>query len=171
MPDPKMVHMPAQDVVDKIKVFEEADTKYTQTWADFEEKAAQWFSLLDGMREDRNRKLDVAVRALREEAGKLDYHKVKSFKLGSFKVEKKLRRYFLPQEFTELVKDLGLYDRARAAHIVTEKVEVDTELAAAWLHENDLQAKFQDTYREEDMTPAVSGPKEVPPFGTPTKKG
>lgn len=151
----------------RVKEFEDADAAYSKTWADFEEKAKQWFDMLEDMREKRNRRLDDAIRALREEATRTK----QSIKSGPFKVDAKTKRYFAPEEFVKLAKDYNVLDALKTAGAVVEKTEVDTERAAEWLKTSDLVGKFIPSYHEDPMTPAVTGPKEVPPFGSPVKTG
>lgn len=156
---------PSNDVVVKVQEFEEADAQYSKTWTDFEEKAAEWFKMLDSMRELRNRRLDEATRAVREEAVRTK----SSFRLGAFKVDHKTKRYFTPEEFCKVAGQFNILDQLKAAGAVQVETSIDTEKAAEWLKTNDYVSKFIPTYREEPMTPAVSGPKEVPPFGAPAK--
>jgi hypothetical protein len=158
---------PSKDVQTRVKEFEDADAEYTKTWADFEEKAKQWFDLLEQMREKRNRRLDDATRAVREEAIRFKT----SFRLGAFRVDAKTKRYFSPEEFVRLAQTNQLLDGLKTAGAVIEKTEIDTEKAAEFLKNKDMVGKFVSAYHEDPMTPAVSGPKEVPPFGTPTKAG
>jgi hypothetical protein len=169
MADSENKFTPSKEVATRVEEFVEADAEYAKTWADFEEKAKQWFDLLEGMRDKRNRRLDDAIRALREEAGKIDYHKISSFKLGPFKVDKKMKRFYLPDEFYATAKDLGFLDNLKTIGAIAQKVEIDTEKASKWIKEHELKDKFADTYKEEEMTSAVTGPKEVPPFGAAIK--
>ena len=158
---------PSDELQARVKEFEDSDAEYSKTWTDFEEKAKQWFDLLEGMRDKRNRRLDDATRACREEAAQFKT----GFRLGPFRVDSKTRRYFSPEEFVKLARDHNVFDALKNAGAVIEKTEIDTEKAAEYLKTSDLAGKFIQAYHEDAMTPAVSGPKEVPPFGSPAKVG
>jgi hypothetical protein len=160
----------SEETQKKIAAFEQAEEEYTKAWAEFEEKAAPWFKILEEKRDLRNRTLDEAIRAVREDAKEVDYTKLKTFKAGPFSVQKKVTRFFAPDLFYNMAKALNLVDGAISEGVIAEKIEVNFEQAMTWLKKNSLWDKFKDTYKEQEQTPAVSGPKEVPAFGAALKR-
>ena len=153
----------------KIDDFEASDVAFRAIMNDFEDKAPEWFKMIEAARDNRNRALDEAVRALREDAKQVDVNKIKTFKAGPFTVQKKLTKFFAPDLFYNIAKTLGMVDGAISEGAIAEKIEINYEPGMAWIKKNDLWDKFKDSYKETELTPAIGGPKEVPPLGATLK--
>jgi hypothetical protein len=165
----KIEHTVAAETSIKVQEFVAADQQFRATMTDFEEKAPEWFKLIEEQRDLRNRRLDDAKRALRDEAGRLDYTKIKSFKAGPFTVEKARNRSFDTLPFIEIADGLGIDDQLKDAGIIVTETSINRDQAVDWLKRNNLWDKFAETFREEDATARVKGADDIPPLGMPAK--
>ena len=160
----------SQDVKDKIKVFQEADATFRAEWEAFELQNASQLEKLEKLRDDRNAKLDEAKRSLRAEADTIDVMRT-TFTEGPFKVQKKWSDFFIPEKLVALLTDRGLYDSALSAKIV--QIVVSTAKFAEvkqFLENNGVLKDFECCEDGKEDSTAISGPKQVPPFGAELKK-
>lgn len=154
----------------KVEAFELSDKAYRSAWDQFEQAAQQQLDYLDKLREDRNAKLDDAKRKLREEASEADITTVKSVKLGPFNAVKKWSNFYNPEKLVAGLKAKGLYDMAISAKVVAEKIETAKfDEVKNFLTAQGIVKDFEDCEDGNELTPAVSGPKPVPPFGAEQK--
>ena len=161
----------SQETQDKVAAFEQSDANFKNAWAVFEQRLEQELALLDKVREDRNAKLDEARRALRAEAQELSITHCKVVKAGPFSVLKKWSSFYIPEKFVAMLKDRGLYDAAVSAKVVAEKIEVGKfEAVKAFLTNEGVAQDFEECEDGCELTPAVSGPKPIPPFGSELKE-
>lgn len=126
-------------------------------------------AIIDAKREDRNDALDDVVKALRAEASEMDITEVQKVVLGPFKVQKKWSSHYIVEQFVELAQACGMYDSAVAEGVIREITQVDGKLAEEWLRKNSIEANFEAALDGKELTPAVSGPKEMPPLGSEKK--
>lgn len=160
----------SKELQDKIDDFEKSDITFKSAWSVLEQKMAQELEYLDGLREERNEKLDLAKRALRAEALEASIKDVKFVKIGPFSVQKKWSSFYVPEKLVALLKDKGLYDSAISAKIIAEKIEVEKfDVVKQYLKVEGIEADFEDCEDGMEMTPAVTGPKPIPPFGVEQK--
>ncbi|MDD1710160.1 MAG: hypothetical protein LUQ37_04530 [Methanoregulaceae archaeon] len=160
----------SKETQDKIASFELADSTFRKAWDDFEQQAKQFLDYLDKLREDRNVKLDEAVRSLRTEADAQPITSVKTIKAGPFSVQKKQSMFFIPERFLAILKEKGLYDKARDEGAVVEVTEVPYSKAKQFVHDQGVEDSFAAAEDGKELTPAVSGPKPIPPFGVEGKE-
>lgn len=154
----------------KVDAFNNADQTYKTAWEQFEQQHEQHLAYLDKLREERNAKLDDAKRALRDEAARLNIALVKFVKAGPFNVQKKWSPFYMPEKTVAILKDKGLYDTALAAKVVAERIELAKfDEFKAFLDKHGIASDFEECEDGQELTPAVSGPKPVPPFGSEAK--
>lgn len=154
----------------KVEAFNTSDQAYKAAWEQFEQQHEQHLAYLDKLREERNAKLDEAKRALRDEAARLNISLVKFVKAGPFSVQKKWSAFYAPERTVALLKDKGLYDTALAAKVVAERIELAKfDELKAFFEKNGVSTDFEECEDGQEQTPAVSGPKPVPPFGAESK--
>ena len=158
------------DTQDKITKFELADATFRKSWDDFEQQAKQFLDYLDKLREERNVRLDEAVRALRTEAEGLEIIDVKSIKAGPFFVQKKQSPSYLPWRFIEILREKNLYNRAKDEGAIVEVTEIPYAKAKDFVNRLKLESSFAEAEDSKELTPAVSGPKPIPPFGVESKE-
>lgn len=160
----------SQEVQDKVTDFEMSDKAFKAAWDSFEQSVRAQLEYLDKLREVRNEKLDVAVRLLRAEAVEADITKVKLIKQGPFSVQKKWSEFYAPEKFVGILKDKGLYDQAVAAKVIEERIEVAKfPEAKSFLEAHGVLKEFEECEDGLELTPAVSGPKPIPPFAAEVK--
>jgi hypothetical protein len=161
----------SKDVQDKVTLFEQSDSAFKAAWGTFEQKMAVELQYLDGLREDRNAKLDEARRAIRADATEADITENKSLRIGTFSVLKKWSSSYTPEKLVPLLKDKGLYDGALTAKIVAEKIEIAKfEVVKQFLDNEGVLKDFDECEDGYELTPAVSGPKPIPPLGAELKE-
>lgn len=172
---PKRRQMPkfqiSSETQQKIDSFEQSDAAYKAAWDQFERAHFQELEALDRMREDRNNKLDDAVRTLRTESAEADITQVKLVKAGPFSVQKRFSQFYAPEKTVSMLKDKGLYDSALRNRVVAEKIELEKyDTVYAFLEREGVAKDFEECEDGQELTPAVSGPKPVPPFGSEIKE-
>lgn len=100
---------------------------------------------------------------------------------GPFKVTSKTSRWLDPGTLFEHVQKLGLYQKLLDLKVIDkdsgeQKAAVKYEWSVAyepvknWLREQNLETVIDAAYREEEGTPAVTGPAEVAYIGEIQKK-
>jgi hypothetical protein len=160
----------SQETQDKVVIFEAADRVYKDAWEQFEKEMELRLITLDRLRENRNAKLDDAKRALRTEAVEADITQIKLIKAGPFSVQKKWSQFYLPERTVAILKAKGLYDAAISAKVVAEKIELAKyEEFKQFLDKAGVVKDFEECEDGQELTPAVSGPKPIPPFGAEQK--
>lgn len=159
----------SQETKDKIEKFEQADQAYRTRFEEFLERHAEELLQLDRAREERNTLLTDATEALRSDAQDADIAEVRTLKYGSFAASKKWSSYYLVDSFVQIAKDAGLYDTMLEVGVLREVTEINTKLAEHWLASENLASKFKPAEDGKELTPAITGPKKVPPFGSQVK--
>ncbi len=161
----------SQETQEKINAFAEAESQYKTAWEQFEQTHSAELEDLDKLREERNSKLDTARRAIREEAAEADITQTKSIKIEPFSVLKKWSSFYSPEKFVHRLRELNLFDSAKAAKIVVEKVDIAKfDTVQQFLNIEGKLKDFEDCEDGIELTPAVSGPKPVPAFGAEQKE-
>lgn len=155
----------------KVSSFEQADAAYKAAWDAFETAHKHELESLDKLREDRNAKLDEAIRSLREEAVSIDITLTKRIDAGPLYVQKKWSSFYVPKKLVSELKDHNLFDSALASGIVEERIDVaDYEKVKDFLEKSGVAQDFEDCEDGKELTPAVYGPKPIPPFGAEAKE-
>lgn len=167
MADRKIVneHALSDSTKKKVEAFEESDKKFKALLSKFMDKYAQEIMEIDNAREERNARLNDAKDALRENAWDADITEVQSIKYGPLKVSKKWSEYYLTDSFVQIAKDAGVYDKLIESGVVKLVTQIDSKLAKHWLDANSLTEKFEQAVDGKELTPAITGAKEVVPFG------
>lgn len=160
----------SKDTEDKIKAFQAADYDFRAEWEAFELQNSSRLETLERLREDRNAKLDEAKRSLRAELDLVDEMRLTSSQ-GPFKVQKKWSDFYIPEKLVSMLVDRGLYDTAVTAGIVRVKIETAKYAEVKrFLELNGIDKEFECCEDGEEDSTAISGPKQVPPFGAELKK-
>lgn len=155
---------------DKVSAFEQADAAFKAAWEQFEHQHAAELEYLDKLREDRNSKLDEARRILRAEAQEADITRVRFVKQGPFNVQKKWSDFYSPEKFIMRLRELGLYDTALSTKIIQETYNfAKFDVIKNFLKMEGKEKEFEDCEDGIELTPAVSGPKPISPFGAEVK--
>lgn len=164
-------YTPTQDIQNAASKFSSLDEQFKSQWAELYERNRTELDQLEQLRESRNVHLDEVVKMLRIEAQRLDPKRYKTIKFGPFQVSKKQASdFFRPEEFVQLAKSLGFEKKMREAGVIKTKVEIDYKGALEFLKDNALDTKFATTLEGgAEQTPAVSGPKPIPPLGQESK--
>jgi hypothetical protein len=150
----------------KVAKFNEFKAQWDGLFQDFCDKHSSELQFLDNVREEMNTALDEAKRALREEAEKIPYNKVQKIYHGGFNIQKKWSEWYIVEMFLEMARNSGLYDAALAEGVIIEKTEINGKLAEPWLKKNSVHDTFQAALDGKELTPAITGPKPVLPFGS-----
>jgi hypothetical protein len=158
MPDYK----PTSELQEKILRYEQLNHQWEERWNNFYETHGEELQQLDDLREKRNIALDEAIRAARDEADAVNQ---KSFSVGQFKVQKKETFWFIPEGFVATAKSLGIYRDLVEKGAIAEKIEIPYKEARAVLESMNIREKFLHCEDGKELTPAVSGPKNIPPLG------
>jgi hypothetical protein len=158
------------DAQAKVNGFELADRAFKTAWEKFEQEHFSDLQFLDKLREERNAKLDSARRALRSEAEEVDITQVKYLRTGMFSVAKKWHKFYIPEKLVARLEAKDLLDTAFKEKIVAQKIEVEKfETVQAFLERHRIKKDCEDCEDGQELTPAVSGPKPIPAFGTEAK--
>lgn len=160
----------SQDTEDKIKAFQKADNEFRTEWEAFELANVSRLERLESLREDRNAKLDEAKRSLRSEVDVVEDIRLVSTQ-GPFKVQKKWSDFYIPDKLVYMLTDRGLYDAAVSAGIISVRIETAKYLEVRrFLELNGIDKDLECCEDGEEDSIAISGPKQVPPFGAELKK-
>ncbi len=167
--------MPAYNVSEKTKTsideFSKSDDEFKKRLAAFEEAHTTELEQIDQLREDRNAKLDVAVRDLRTEAQTVPYTLTRSLAHGPFSVAKKWSSFYIPERFLAIADELGVTTKLKEAMLIKIVPVVEKmDMVKKWLEENKLVEHFVEAEDGGELTPAVSGPKPIPGFGVQSKE-
>lgn len=160
----------SQDTKNQILAFIETDKEFAAKFDAFLAKHSEEVLELDNLREKRNRVLDEAERGVRRDAELAPRDKVTNISFGPFTVLKKHSEWFIPETFVALAERMGLHKAALDAGAIQIKTEIDREVANEFLRKNSLEKQFAAAKDAKELTPAVSGPKIIPPFGAQLKK-
>lgn len=147
--------------------FTTADAKFQQAWTLFEERYGAELTQLEMLREERNSRLDSAIRAVREEA---DLSQEKTLKAGPFTAQKKESHLFHQDMLLSRISERDLYDAARTAGAIEVKYSIDYKLMKAFLEARKVYADFEDCEDIKPLTTAISGPKTIGAFASEMKK-
>ncbi len=147
--------------------FDAADAKFQQAWALFEERYTSELAQLDALREERNSALDIASRAVREEA---DLSAEKILKAGPFTAQKKESKLFHYDMLMGRISERDLFDAAKTAKAIEVVVNVDYKRMKAFLEERRIYPDFEDCEDVKPLTTAITGPKAIAPFAAEMKK-
>jgi hypothetical protein len=154
----------------KIDDFSKADEEFKTAWDTFEQKYSMELEYLDKLREERNVKLEVAKKALREEVGEADITKIKSAKAGPFVAQKKWQSYYAPEKLLARLRDKGLLEAALNQKIVVKRIDTGNfEVVKQFLQDYEIDKEFEDCEDGREMTIAIYGPKAIAPLGTEQK--
>jgi len=160
----------SDDTKKLVALFEQKEAIFQAKLNYFFDAYGDDLTALDNSREEMNAALDDARRELRADAERAPYTKVKTIKFGGFSIAKKWSSWFIVDMFVSLVRNCGMYDSAVAEGVIQEKTEVNGKLAEEWLRKNSLTQQFRQAEDGKELTPAISGPKAIAPFGSPKKK-
>ena len=162
-------HLITEDTKKKLEVYLERHAALTEEMGAFFEANSDELTIIDSKREDRNEGLDDIKKALRAEVAALDISEVTKVVIGPFTIQKKYTSGYLVEHFVELAQSCGMYDSAVAEGVIQEITQVNGKLAAEWIRKNGLETQFLPAEDGKELTPAVSGPKEMPPLGSEKK--
>src|SRR5258708_8839071 len=129
------------EVVKKHDEFMTIDISLREHINNFEEVHKAELESIERKREDRNVKLEEFRMLLRDTVQNYDITQGKLFRIGSFQVQRKEKKFFIPEAFIATLNDLGLYDKALSDGAVVEKVEIPYDSALSWIQRNKLDAK------------------------------
>ncbi len=160
----------SQDTKNKIMAYVEADRAFQERLAQFFASHPEELVEIDNLREKRNRALDDAEQVMRRDAELTNYDKAASITFGPFRVQKKLSQWFIPETFVTLAERQGMYKAALDSGAIRIKTEIDTDMANEFLRKNSLDKVFAAAKDAKELTPAITGPKQVPPLGAQLKK-
>lgn len=160
----------SQDTKNNIQNFLETDVAFARKFETFLTSHAEELLELDNLREKRNRVLDEATRGMRRDAGLAPRAKVTNISYGPFSVVKKMSEWYTPEVFVELANRSNIYKAALDSGAIQIKTEIDFDVASKLLDNNKMTAAFAAAYATEELTPAVTAPKDIPPFGSQLKK-
>jgi hypothetical protein len=159
------------DTAKKVDEFNKADAVFKATWEDFAQKHAAELDHLERLREERNAKLDESKRALRREIEDAPISDVKSAKHGQFTALKRWSSFYSPEKLVAKLENKGVYDEAIKAKIIAERVEVEKfDIVQAFLKERNLVREFEDCEDGQEISPAIYGPKPIPPLAAELKE-
>lgn len=159
----------SEDTKKLVELFQAKQSVYQSQLNIFFDRHNDLLQSLDNSREDMNAALDDARRGLRADAERAPYTKVKKIQFNGFKIQKKWTSWYIVEMFVSLVKNNGLYDAAIAAGAIVEKTEVDGKRAEEWLRQNSLTDQFRQCEDGKELTPSITGPKQVAAFGSAQK--
>lgn len=160
----------SQDTKNRILEFVETDKEFAAKFDAFLAKHSEEVLELDNLREKRNRVLDDAEQGIRRDAELAPRDKVTSIAFGPFTVQKKRSEWFIPETFVALAERMGLHKAALDSGAIQIKTEINREVANEFLRKNSVEKQFAASLDAKDLTPAVLGPKIIPPFGAQLKK-
>lgn len=163
-------YKPSTELQTKLDLFEGLDKAYKAQYDAFYQKNAAELDSLEDLREKRNIALDELKRASRDEVGALDITQYKSVRVGRLSVTKPETKFFIPEAFVATADQLGLYDRLVEKGAIIEKIEVPYKEAKAALEELKQVDNFLHCEDGKELTPTVTGPKNIPPFGAEYKE-
>ena len=167
MDDSKLL---SDDTNNAITEFVVADKAYKDAVKAFYENHEQELEQIDKLRDERNRHLDSSKRGLRADAAMVDITKTKIIKVNPFKVQKKWSPHYITEMFVELAKNQGIYDEAlEAGVLVINTIIPNFARAKEWVQTKNADEVFKQAEDGVELTPAVTGPKEVPPLGAELK--
>lgn len=159
-------HDCSDKVKEKVGIFGQSDAAFKAAWDSFEQRHATELAQLEKLREERNAKLDDARRALREEAVEADITRVKEIRIGPFVVNKKWHAFYIPEKLAAKLESRDLYDTATSKNVVAEKIEIAKyDVVKQFLQDLGLVKEFEDCEDGQELTPAITGPKPISPFG------
>jgi hypothetical protein len=162
-------HVLSDDTKNKLATYHKSNAELQDALQDFFDNNSDELAVIDRLREDRNEALDTFKKALRAEAGEQDITEIQAIVVDEFKVQKKWSSWYVVEQFVELAQGCGMYDSAVAEGVIQEKTEVNGKLAEEWLRKNSLTEQFELSLDGKELTPAVTGPKEMPPLGSEKK--
>jgi hypothetical protein len=172
------------------QAFEDGSILYKCLPADDMEKLIQNYNAamedLKKKLEDRNAKLQAAQNALRSSIMPTQTQwrgpdgKATMMKYGRFEVSSKTSRSFVPDTLFKLVQQKGMFTRLLEEHafdkksgesrpIIRQRWDMDYEQVKNFLRENNMEEVIIAAYDEDEMTPAVQGPRPIAFLGD-TKK-
>jgi hypothetical protein len=160
----------SQDSKNKVMAFVEADKAFQARLEKFFADNPEALLEIDNLRELRNRALDDAEQNIRRDATLANYDKVTKIEFGPFSVQKKKSEWFIPETFVSLAERSGNYKALLDGGAIRIKTEIDFDLATAFLKLHSLDKTFVAAKDAKELTPAISGPKIVPPLGAQLKK-
>lgn len=162
-------HVLSDDTNSKLQSYHKANADLQDAMQSFFDNHTDELAMIDRLREDRNEALDSLKKALRAEAQEQDITEIQAIVIDEFKVQKKWSSWYVVEQFVELAQACGMYDSAVAEGVIREVTQVDGKLAEEWLRKNSLIEKFSIALDGKELTPAVTGPKEIPPLGSEQK--
>jgi hypothetical protein len=160
----------SQDAKNRVAAFLEADATFQAKLLAFFNAHQEELTEIDNLREKRNRSLDDAEQVIRRDAELTNYDKASNITYGPFKVQKKISRFFITETFVALAERTGLYKAALDSGAIRVKTEVDYDLANELIRKNSADKTFAAARDAKELTPAITGPKQVPPLGAQLKK-
>lgn len=155
----------SEETKGKVDKFEEEREAYQLLYGSFHNDHQDELMRLDNAREAMNAALDEAKRAMRDDAAKAPYAKIKKIKYGNFSVAKKWSGWYIVEGFVEIMKDLNLFDAAVDEGVIQVETKVDGKKAGEFLRKNSVEANFKIVEDGKEQTPAVTCPKPTAPFG------
>lgn len=155
----------------KLKVYEEYNEKLQDIMAAFFDNNANEVEQIESARECRNEVLDDLKQSLRADALRMDItdEKQRRVVINGFKIQKKWSSWYVVEQFVAIAQAAGMYDSAVAEGVIKVITQVDGKLAPEWLRKNSLEGQFEAAEDGKELTPSISGPKDVMPLGAEIK--
>jgi hypothetical protein len=159
----------SEDTKKALDDFGRKDAEFQQAWATFEQQFEKELVRLELLRENRNASLELATKALREEADRPECDE-KVIKYGPFSAMKKESKGFHPEMMLARIEERDLYDAALAVGAVEEKITIKYNEMKQFLNDKKIYEDFEDCEDAQKLTTAITGPKSIGPFGAEMKK-
>ena len=165
-----MSYVPSNDAQVKVAAFDQSNTAYKAALDKFLEAHRQEIEYLEKLRDDRNSKLDSAVRVMRAEAEAQDITVTKSITCGPFRVVKKWSSFYDAERFYAIAQSMGLIDDLTRNKQMAVKVEVGKfDAVKEYLKAKGVERQFEECEDGRELTPSVYGPKPAMGFGDEAK--
>lgn len=149
----------------RVLEFEAKKSHYDAIFQQFQDAHQAELMQLDNAREEVNASLDVAKRAMRDDAVEADYRRIKRIKFGSFSVVKKWTSFYIVEMFVDLLRERGIFDAAVDEGVINVTTHIKATLATEFLRKNSLENEFKVCMDGKEQTPAVTCPKPIAGFG------
>jgi len=158
----------SQETQEIIARFNQADQDLKKLAQEFEERHSSEIGAIERLREERNRLLDEAKKALRKEAEQAPYTKVRTLSIGAFNAVKKWQNYYNPERFVAIAEDRGVLAKLLEAgvvkihHAIGACFEKDAfKNTRQWLADRGWADDFAEAEDGGELTPSVTAPGQV----------
>ena len=162
-------HVISDNTKAKLVKFNEARENFDVALSALMDANPEEVTILDRLIDDHNDILDDVRKSLRGEATELDITELSRIDIDGFSIQKKWSSWYVVEQFVELAKACGMYDSAVAEGVIQEVTKINGKTAPEWIRKNSLENQFEVALDGKELTPAVSGPKELLPLGSEKK--